>query len=79
VPDGSIFEKLLDPELYTGTHKHRFDYLGHGKGLHGRDSTAKGPGSLHTLPLGSHHTNHVVDLAQVRLPWADAGRGQPAR
>jgi hypothetical protein len=33
--EGTIFEKLVDPTLYTGTHKHRFDAYGRGKGLHG--------------------------------------------
>lgn len=33
--EGTIFEKLVDPMLYTGTHKHRFDAYGRGKGLHG--------------------------------------------
>jgi hypothetical protein len=34
--EGSVFEKLIDPTLFTGTHKHRFDAFGRGKGLHGR-------------------------------------------
>lgn len=34
--EGSVFDKLMDPSLYTGTHKHRFDVFGRGKGLEGR-------------------------------------------
>eukprot|EP01050_Picozoa_sp_SAG11_P007619 SAG11_NODE_641_length_8008_cov_2.916171_8_plen_201_part_00 len=67
VPAGSIFERLTDPEHYTGTHKHRFDYEGNGKGLAGRDSNVKGSGSMHTLPLDAHHSKHVLDLSQVRV------------
>ncbi|KAJ4458787.1 hypothetical protein PAPYR_5299 [Paratrimastix pyriformis] len=37
-PHQSIFDKLTDPKLYTGTHVHRFDNEGHGRGLAGRDS-----------------------------------------
>ena len=37
--EGSIFDKLQDPQLYTGSHKCRFDQsTGRGKGLRGRDS-----------------------------------------
>ena len=42
---GNIFDRLTDPRLYTGAHKHRFDpRTGKGRGLQGRDSVAKGPG-----------------------------------
>lgn len=32
----SIFDKLTDPNLYTGAHKNRFDENGKGKGIDGR-------------------------------------------
>jgi hypothetical protein len=35
---GSVFDKLTDPSLYTGTHKCRFDAQGRGRGLDGHDS-----------------------------------------
>jgi hypothetical protein len=31
-----VFNKLTDTSLYTGSHKHRFDKDGNGKGLEGR-------------------------------------------
>lgn len=36
---GSVFDRLTDTRGYTGTHKHRFDSGGRGRGLRGRDST----------------------------------------
>jgi len=44
--DKSIFDKLTDPSLYTGSHKERFDENGKGKGLAGRDPTPKGDGYI---------------------------------
>ncbi len=41
----SIFDRLTDPKLYTGAHKHRFDTDGRGRGLEGRDSMPKGAGA----------------------------------
>lgn len=47
---GDILDRLTDTSKYTGSHKHRFDDSGHGKGLQGRDAPAKGsamsPGSV---------------------------------
>ena len=37
---------MTDTSLYTGSHKHRFDEEGKGKGLEGRDSIAKGKGMV---------------------------------
>ena len=37
---------MTDTSKYTGTHKHRFDEVGKGKGLEGRDSPAKGRGMV---------------------------------
>lgn len=51
---GSIFDKLTDPSLYTGTHKHRFDpKTGKGLGLAGRDSIAKGYGTVNRYGGGN--------------------------
>ena len=41
-PKGNIYDKLCDTSLYTGAHKQRFDETGQGRGLAGRDFTAKG-------------------------------------
>lgn len=40
----SVFNRLTDARLYTGHHRLRFDEQGHGRGLDGRDSVAKGRG-----------------------------------
>ena len=42
---GQIYTKLTDPAHYTGTHRHRFDEDGRGRGLEGRDRVAKGGGT----------------------------------
>mmetsp|Transcript_23565 Transcript_23565/g.82054 ORF Transcript_23565/g.82054 Transcript_23565/m.82054 type:complete len:721 (-) Transcript_23565:114-2276(-) len=34
----SVFERLTDHKAYTGTHKHRFDADGRGRGMYGRDT-----------------------------------------
>ena len=39
---GDIVNRLTDSSKYTGTHKHRFDDTGRGRGLEGRDAPAKG-------------------------------------
>ena len=39
---GGIFDRLTDSSQYTGTHKHRFDASGRGRGLDGRDRISKG-------------------------------------
>lgn len=46
VKGGSIFDRLTDPSTYHGTHKERFNSDGTGRGLAGRDSVAKGAGSV---------------------------------
>ncbi|EGD78375.1 hypothetical protein PTSG_09442 [Salpingoeca rosetta] len=47
-----LFRRLTDPRLYTGSHKHRFDEQGAGKGLYGRDSIPKGKGIPVSTCLG---------------------------
>jgi hypothetical protein len=39
---GNIYDRLTDTSQYTGTHKHRFDSSGRGRGLAGRDRISKG-------------------------------------
>jgi hypothetical protein len=60
----SIFDKLTDPRLYTGAHKHRFDADGVGLGLAGRDSVSKGRGTTG----GKFHGDVVDNLAQITRP-----------
>ena len=38
---GNIFDRLTDTSTYSGTHKHRFDAEGQGRGLAGRDQVSK--------------------------------------
>ena len=45
----SIFEKLTDSKLYTGTHKHRFSNNGKGLGKQGRIDPACDKKSLEEL------------------------------
>eukprot|EP01065_Artemidia_motanka_P014641 TRINITY_DN18516_c0_g1_i1.p1 TRINITY_DN18516_c0_g1~~TRINITY_DN18516_c0_g1_i1.p1 ORF type:complete len:257 (+),score=53.32 TRINITY_DN18516_c0_g1_i1:64-771(+) len=41
----NVFDRLLDPKGFTGTHKHRFDAsTGRGRGSRGRDDGPKGRG-----------------------------------
>lgn len=41
-----VVDRMTDTSKYTGSHKHRFDEEGKGKGLEGRDSIAKGKGMI---------------------------------
>ena len=36
---GTVYDRLMDVRGYTGTHKHRFDAEGRGKGLSGREGS----------------------------------------
>ncbi|PNH05110.1 hypothetical protein TSOC_008673 [Tetrabaena socialis] len=68
----SIFDKLTDPKLYTGAHKHRFDADGNGRGLAGRDRVAKGSGFVNGAP----GCEGVSDLSQItRTPLHTTGAG----
>lgn len=54
--EGSIFDRLTDSSQYTGTHIHRFDATGRGRGLAGRDRVTKGRGmSEGTNALAVYH------------------------
>ncbi|EFJ52513.1 hypothetical protein VOLCADRAFT_103013 [Volvox carteri f. nagariensis] len=59
----SIFDRLTDSSLYTGTHKHRFDENGNGRGLSGRDRISKGSGFIAGAPGSA-----VADLSQITRP-----------
>ncbi len=71
---GGIFDRLTDPSNYHGTHKHRFDGDGHGKGLAGRDSIAKGGSGS----SAAYHGGDVKDLSQItRTGLRDGGQTSP--
>ena len=44
--NSEIVDRMTDTSKYTGSHKHRFDEDGKGRGLEGRDSVAKGKGMV---------------------------------
>ncbi|KAJ3260982.1 hypothetical protein HK103_006937 [Boothiomyces macroporosus] len=56
----NVYDRLTDSKGYTGSHKHRFDEHGVGKGLSGRDSTPKGSGSH-----GVYRGGNVNSLSQI--------------
>lgn len=67
VADSSgIYGKLTDSNLYTGSHKERFNVDGSGKGLEGRDKISKGTGSsrganLTPLYVNDDHSPPISD------------------
>lgn len=58
---GGVLDRVTDTAQYTGTHQHRFDADGHGRGLAGRDAISKGRG--HT-PAHAN-ANNPADLSQL--------------
>lgn len=54
-------DRLCDPALYTGSHKHRFDEEGNGRGLDGRDSVPKNG-------LGKYRGGKVESISQILRP-----------
>jgi hypothetical protein len=69
---GNIFDRLTDPNHYTGAHKHRFDKSGNGRGMSGRDSVTKGQGYVSGATNSSFkgHTNtgtneRIHDISQI--------------
>jgi len=71
-PYKSVFDKLTDPTLYTGMHKHRFDMqTGQGLGRKGRDSIGKGNGTALDTPTSfqgntNTGTDEVIhDISQI--------------
>jgi hypothetical protein len=63
ISKAAVVSKLTDPQLYTGTHRHRFDQNGKGRGLAGRDYVAKGEGSVQ----GRRAAHQALCLRQVRF------------
>jgi len=62
VADSSgIYGKLTDTNLYTGSHKERFNVDGSGKGLEGRDKISKGTGSSRGANLTPLYVNEDDD------------------
>ena len=55
-----VFDRLTSVNTYTGTHKHRFNSDGTGKGLDGRDSVAKA-----LSPYAKYRGGDVKDLSQI--------------
>lgn len=62
---GGIVGKMTDSSQYTGAHKHRFDADGHGKGLAGRDTIAKGHGNLPSQGLAGIADRSPADVRGV--------------
>ncbi|KAJ3309247.1 hypothetical protein HDU76_003678, partial [Blyttiomyces sp. JEL0837] len=56
----SVFDRLTDSSGYTGSHKHRFNADGSGRGLAGRDTIAKS-----TKGQGTYRGGDVRDLSQI--------------
>lgn len=54
--NGSVFDRLTDHSAYTGSHKHRFNEDGTGKGLAGREAVSKGSGSQTIYRGGNVHS-----------------------
>ena len=76
-PDGAspqIFDRLTDPSLFTGAHKHRFDKKGQGRGLDGRDYVGKGSGTNSRANAGAVH-----DLSQITRGHMPQDRPKSAR
>ncbi|KAJ3413833.1 hypothetical protein HDV05_007433 [Chytridiales sp. JEL 0842] len=55
----SIIARLTDTSQYTGTHAHRFDENGKGRGLEGRDTHSK-TDSLHKIVNRDTHRSPVL-------------------
>eukprot|EP00163_Fabomonas_tropica_P017433 TRINITY_DN3098_c0_g3_i1.p1 TRINITY_DN3098_c0_g3~~TRINITY_DN3098_c0_g3_i1.p1 ORF type:complete len:159 (-),score=48.97 TRINITY_DN3098_c0_g3_i1:276-752(-) len=56
--NSGITAKLTDSSQYTGSHQHRFDKDGKGRGLDGRDSVATGTGTS-TQQIGGGGSGYV--------------------
>lgn len=60
----SIFDKLTNPKLYTGSHKQRFDEEGRGRGKAGRVDD-DGPRDLSQMTRPSLHPDSAKYTADV--------------
>ena len=61
ITGAAVYDRLTDPQRFTGAHKHRFDATGVGRGLEGRDSIIKGGGNV----VGAYMNGAVHDLSQI--------------
>ncbi|KAJ3213605.1 hypothetical protein HDU67_002656 [Dinochytrium kinnereticum] len=57
----AVFDRLTNSNGYTGTHKHRFNAAGTGRGLAGRDSIPKNG-------VGVYRGGDVKELSQILRP-----------
>jgi len=69
VPD--VVSRLTDPKKYTGSHLHRFDQDGKGRGLAGRTNLVEFKGNTNTNVVES-----TVKKDAVKKPVVSAGLGQ---
>ena len=69
---GNVFDKMTDPALYTGSHRHRFDEFGNGRGAAGRELGARGQGCGFKK---QSQASGGGTLAVSGAAWADGLRG----
>ena len=69
-----IFSRLTDPAQFTGSHRHRFDEHGNGRGLAGRDVVPKGGGHGSILSLQEGVVS--MDLSAMLRPGLQGGSGR---
>ena len=69
-----IFSRLADPAHFTGSHRHRFDEHGNGRGLAGRDVVPKGAGHGSILSLQDGVVS--MDLSAILRPELQGGSGR---
>jgi len=67
----SIVARLTDPKLYTGSHAHRFDASGKGRGLAGRTEVVEFKGNTNTATVDS-----TVDHSKAKKPVVAGSLGQ---
>jgi hypothetical protein len=68
-PLPAIYQKLTSPLLYTGSHVHRFEADGRGRGLAGRDTVVRGGGTVGIYREGQP----VRELADMLRPGMRGG------
>jgi len=67
----SVVARLTDPKNYTGSHAHRFDADGKGRGLAGRAEVVEFKGNTNTASV-----DHTVDHSKQKKPVVTAPLGQ---
>ncbi|KAJ1610491.1 hypothetical protein OJ253_1157 [Cryptosporidium canis] len=80
-PKTSVFDRLLDPKLYTGMHKYRFDKDGNGLGKAGREYVYREDGYTESTkrkhevvssPVKKHSYAHISGndfLQKAKVIW----------